>query len=531
MDVKTIEWKSDRICHYVLSKLNDMKMNISKIFIEDATGKEMSDSNTLKINTIKYKNEAVNGLFSGTPSTVSVDATIALMMSYGEFPIPEEVRKYIIDAFENGLINPENFPASDEKFENGKTILDAFIESGMPYYSACALTGATFVECGWNVHVFNSVEASGQGVDKTADWAGCGEGLFGLTFWSQKEKIIKELGYDKTHQIPADKTKYNDKRAKHLCDLDEPEWIDIAKEYLKNSAEKDYDVLTNEDEPQSDDDFTEILSASYLWKAACGLTPTFDNVKDTAQKYLNTHKRMFGEGNLHDGFATQICISIALDKYLHGETVIDMNDLGLEISYDIETSGKVILDKIAKRNESKLYGNSGYNATYAQKNGFIGIMKQEKIEIDDSLFKKSNLPWDIKKSCEWLENNAGLSSKDVCVRYVRMAIEHGGIQTDKAKKIDKNGKTVTVYRPGWPWKYIEFLPLIGFKHLCVATRNDKNYKKEPGDIAVYMKNGNPDMPGHICMWTGLHWCSDFKQRSMIIYANTKEAHIFRFMKS
>ena len=359
-EIKTIDWQSDRACHYVLSKLNDMKMNISKMFIEDVIGEDLGEEDTLSENTVIYNNEAVDGLFPGYPSKLSVDATIALMMSYGDFPIPEEIRKYLVDVFEQGLIKDDSFPVSDDIYEKGRAILDAFIESGLPYYSACALTGATFVECGWNVHVYNSTEASGGGVGGTSDWSGCGEGLFGLTFWTQKEKMIKTLGYNHTYRIPDTQGKYNDNRATHLCDLDEEQWIEMAKEYLKNTAKKDYEVLSNEDAPQSDDDLIEILSASYLWKAACGLDPTWDNVKETTLKYQNTHKKMHGESSVHDGFGTQICISIALDKYLHDEKVVDMHDIGLDISFDISTSGKVDASKKPKPN--KYFGNGGGGA-------------------------------------------------------------------------------------------------------------------------------------------------------------------------
>lgn len=380
---KTIEWESDRICHYVLGKINDMRMNISKMFLEGVIGEDLGEEHTIKVNTIKYNNNAVEGLFPGYPSTISVDGTIALMMNYGDFPIPEEVRKYLVDVFENNLIKDESFPVSDDKFENGRAILEAFLESGMPYYSACAITGATFVECGWNVHVYNESEHGGDGVKDTGNWAGCGEGLFGLTFWSQKEKIIKKLGFDKTDGIPNNASDYNSSR-KHLCDLDEEQWIEIAKEYLENTAKKDFDVLANEDQPQSDSDLIEILSASYLWKAACGLEPTFDNVKETTKKYQNTHKNMFGEDSVHDGFGTQVLISVALDKYLHGETTIDMNDLGIDISYEISTSGKVDENTKPKPNSfNKKYGSTASS----QSQSGTGVKPKPKYgsEKDDKL--------------------------------------------------------------------------------------------------------------------------------------------------
>ena len=337
-DVKTIQWESDRICHYVISKLNDMKINLFKMNIEDVIGKELEDPNTLKVNTIKYDNYVVDSSQIFGTSHLSVDGTIAMMRRYGEFPIPEEVLKYLVDAFENDLILPKNFPQEEETFEHARDIVDAMIDAELPYYVAVALTGAMYVECGWNCHLYNKQEQeSKSGVESTYGWANCGEGLFGLTHWSAKEKIIAKIGLNSTDGISLDKGTYNNISSTHLCSLDEDKWIEITLEFLKMFAKKHYDVFTNDEEPQSDDDYTTILSASYLWKAAPGLNPQFDKVKETAKKYLNTHKRQNGTKGLHDGFATQIIISIILDKYLHDELKIDLNDMDMDIKFEIKS--------------------------------------------------------------------------------------------------------------------------------------------------------------------------------------------------
>ena len=134
------------------------------------------------------------------------------------------------------------------------------------------------------------------------------------------------------------------------------------------------------------------------------------------------------------------------------------------------------------------------------------------VSLDPSLFKRNPNGWNIKEACKWLQKNSHSASTHRCAKYVRMAIEAGGLSTKG--------------RPTWAWMYINFLPTIGFKHIGTYTQN--GYTPEPGDIAVYFKDGNDKVPGHICMWTGVQWCSDFKQNNMIVYRNTKEAYIFRF---
>ena len=136
-------------------------------------------------------------------------------------------------------------------------------------------------------------------------------------------------------------------------------------------------------------------------------------------------------------------------------------------------------------------------------------------ELSPGLFAKNPRGWDIKKACEWLHSKSQMTSQHACAKYVRMAIEAGGIST--------------AGRPSWAWKYIDYLPNIGFEFIGKITRDKMNsFSPQPGDIAVYQKNGNPSVPGHICMWTGVEWASDFKQRNMIVYKNTNDAYLFRF---
>jgi hypothetical protein len=133
------------------------------------------------------------------------------------------------------------------------------------------------------------------------------------------------------------------------------------------------------------------------------------------------------------------------------------------------------------------------------------------INLDPSLFKRNPNGWNIQAACQWIITHSHTSTQHACAKYVRQAIEAGGIST--------------AGRPTWAWKYMNYLPTIGFKYIGNFQRG---FKAEPGDIAVYMKNGNPNVPGHICMWTGVQWCSDFRQNSMIVYGGTKEAKVFRF---
>lgn len=105
--------------------------------------------------------------------------------------------------------------------------------------------------------------------------------------------------------------------------------------------------------------------------------------------------------------------------------------------------------------------------------------------------------WNLAMSIRFLENNTGMSSKHQCAKYIRMALEAGGLST--------------AGRPTLARQYVSYLPTIGFQHVATLGDNWNSFSFCPGDIAVMQKPGNPTAPGHICMYTGHIWVSDFKQ--------------------
>lgn len=129
--------------------------------------------------------------------------------------------------------------------------------------------------------------------------------------------------------------------------------------------------------------------------------------------------------------------------------------------------------------------------------------------------------WNIQKSIEHLINHSHPSSTHRCAKYVREAIEAGGISTAGHPMNAKD--------------YVGFLPKLGFKLFGTVTGNDvyAQYmanKAVMGDIAVYKNPRNPSAPGHICMYTGKQWISDFRQNRMWVYGgSTYTAYIFRFV--
>ena len=123
--------------------------------------------------------------------------------------------------------------------------------------------------------------------------------------------------------------------------------------------------------------------------------------------------------------------------------------------------------------------------------------------------------WNIQDSIKYISQHAEPKSVGRCARYVRTAMEAGGLST--------NGRPVSAYQ------YKGYLPNIGFTaigdiHGKAKQKewSDKNAK--PGDISV-MDHGTH---GHICMWNGSKWISDFAQNNMWPYKGDGTCTIFRF---
>lgn len=148
--------------------------------------------------------------------------------------------------------------------------------------------------------------------------------------------------------------------------------------------------------------------------------------------------------------------------------------------------------------------------------------------LDPSLFKKNPDGYDIQAACQYLHKiSYQYYIKELCgkcAKFVRSGIDVGfGTDPNTTSYTAKHG------RPRWAWKYMYFLPNIGFKHITTVTRSNIGvFKPEPGDIGVYKRGGNSDEPGHICMFTGYQWESDFKQNSIFVYSNTNTAEIYRY---
>lgn len=112
------------------------------------------------------------------------------------------------------------------------------------------------------------------------------------------------------------------------------------------------------------------------------------------------------------------------------------------------------------------------------------------------------------KAARYVTENAAPHSKTCCAWYVMRAMHAGGCP-------------ISIY-PAWAYKYI--LPLHNFEKV-----DKQNYRPQKGDIVV-IENSKAHFWGHIAMYNGEIWVSDFKQRSMNPYRKSYPYEIFRCRK-
>lgn len=117
--------------------------------------------------------------------------------------------------------------------------------------------------------------------------------------------------------------------------------------------------------------------------------------------------------------------------------------------------------------ETTILGNSGYY--------------DEKFNINDAI--------------RYLALNAEEKSIGKCATAVRKALEAGGLSTTN--------------RPNYAGSYDSYLPQIGFTQ--VTTSN--GYIPQAGDIIIHEATTGHSI-GHIAMYDGSRWISDFVQRDM-----------------
>jgi hypothetical protein len=102
---------------------------------------------------------------------------------------------------------------------------------------------------------------------------------------------------------------------------------------------------------------------------------------------------------------------------------------------------------------------------------------------------------DVDKLIEHLVSNVAAGPTGKCARHVRLALAAGGLDTTSSPVSAKD--------------YGEFLSSRAFTPL-----DAENFAPNKGDIAVIQPYENGSPHGHIAVYDGHKWISDFSQRDM-----------------
>ena len=108
----------------------------------------------------------------------------------------------------------------------------------------------------------------------------------------------------------------------------------------------------------------------------------------------------------------------------------------------------------------------------------------------------------INKAAEYIYNHSKGTSQGLCARYVANGLVNAGLKFNRQPSA---------------YLYNLELPIRGFKKISLTK-----YSPIIGDIVVFDRNKFHPY-GHIAMWTGKNWTSDFRQRNMNPYKNQASA--------
>lgn len=129
----------------------------------------------------------------------------------------------------------------------------------------------------------------------------------------------------------------------------------------------------------------------------------------------------------------------------------------------------------------------------------------------------SNTQFDLTAALQHLRDNAyDHYTREFCghcARAIRMALEAGGLDTTG--------------RPAYAGDYDSFLPTIGF----IQVEYGPDYVPQPGDIVVHESTSENRPEGHIAMYDGANWISDYYQRDMFggqAYRDNNDFTIWRY---
>lgn len=123
----------------------------------------------------------------------------------------------------------------------------------------------------------------------------------------------------------------------------------------------------------------------------------------------------------------------------------------------------------------------------------------------------TNYEYDPVIAAQYATEHANKKSVSLCAYYIRKSIEAGGCPT--------------FLHPQAACEYPDFLLCLDFSEISSTD------SIEIGDIVIFKAVANHPY-GHIAIWNGTQWISDFRQRNIIVAKEyqSADARFFRLFK-
>lgn len=122
--------------------------------------------------------------------------------------------------------------------------------------------------------------------------------------------------------------------------------------------------------------------------------------------------------------------------------------------------------------------------------------------------------YNINKAVSHAEKHHCQKSHLCCAWFVMRAMQSGGCPM--------------IILPAWAYR--DALPFYGYHEVASGMGNQMNgFRPQKGDV-VGIENGKHSIWGHIAIYTGNCWISDFKQKTMSPYRKPVPYKIFRHVK-
>lgn len=119
--------------------------------------------------------------------------------------------------------------------------------------------------------------------------------------------------------------------------------------------------------------------------------------------------------------------------------------------------------------------------------------------------------YNVDKAVAHAESSYLSKSHSCCAWFVMRSLQSGGCPM--------------IILPAWAYR--DVLPLYGYENVASGKGNVMNgFRPQKGDVVV-IENGKHSIWGHIAIYTGNCWISDFKQKSMCPYRRPVPYVIFR----